>query len=337
MRVEAASYGGRPVSFLWIGPWTQQVDTPLTSASAGAGAFVFLAVLLLCLLGGAVVARRNVLAGRGDKRGAVRLGAVILLLQGAIWVLGGHHVTTADEGWLLIAGFSNAAAMGLGFWILYLALEPFARRRWPEMLISWARVISGRWRDPLVGRDVLIGAVVGTATGQLMGPGRVLLPMKLGILGPAPHAFAESAPVNLGHVVAWFISNGVLSAFWVLGIVFLLILVRGAVRSGWLAGLVVALIFSAIFLGGSGQAVTLPLAFLSMGILVAVTVRFGVLAAIVVETCRRIFGYQIYSNDPSSWDFYAGMIAVAAILALAYWATKTALAGRPLFGGAQES
>jgi hypothetical protein len=136
--------------------------------------------------------------------------------------------------------------------------------------------------------------------------------------------------------VASLLSWGVLSAFWVLGVVFLLILVRGAVRYGWLAGLVVTLIFSAIFLGGSGQAVTLPLAVLSMGILVTVTVRFGVLAAITLETCRRIFGYCIYSSDPSSWDFYAGMIAVAAVLALAYWATKTALAGRALFGGAEE-
>ena len=337
MRVEAASYGGRPVSFLWIGPWTQRVDASVTAASAGAGAFVFEAFLLLCLLGGAVVARRNVLAGRGDKRGAVRLGAAMLLLQGAMWVLGGHHVATADEGWLFIEGFSNAAAMGLAFWILYLALEPFARRRWPEMLISWTRAISGSWRDPLVGRDILLGAAVGSAAGLILGPARVLLPMKLGILGPAPHGFAQAAPVNPGLVVTWLISSGVLSAFWVLGIVFLLILVRGAVRSGWLSGLVVTLFFTSIFLGGSGQAVTLPLAFLSMGILVAVTIRFGVLAAIVAETCRRVFGYYIYSGDPSSWDFYAGMIAVGGILALAYWATKTALAGRPLIGGTTEA
>jgi serine/threonine-protein kinase len=337
MRVEAASYGGRPVSFLWIGPWTQRVDASVTTASAGAGAFVFEAFLLLCLIGGAFVARRNVLAGRGDKRGAVRLGAAIILLQDAMWVLGGHHVATADEGWLLIAGFSNAAAMGLGFWILYLALEPFARRRWPEMLISWTRAISGSWRDPLVARDILLGAAVGTAAGLILGPGRVLLPMKLGLPGPAPHAFGGDAPVNPGLVVTWLISSGVLSAFWVLGMVFLLILIRGLVRSGWLAGLVVALFFSAIFLGGSGQAVTLPLAVLSMGILVAVTIRFGVLAGIVAEACRRIFGYRVYSSDPSSWDFYAGMIAVAGVLALAYWATKTALAGRPLLGAAEES
>ena len=70
-----------------------------------------------------------------------------------------------------------------------------------------------------------------------------------------------------------------------------------------------------------------------MGILVAITVRFGVLAAIVVDTCRRIFGYRIYTHDPSSWHFYAGVMAVVGVLALAYWATRTALAGQPLFGG----
>src|SRR5262249_10143198 len=31
------------------------------------------------------------------------------------------------------------------------------------MLVSWARLLSGRFRDPLVGRDVLIGVAAGTA------------------------------------------------------------------------------------------------------------------------------------------------------------------------------
>jgi serine/threonine-protein kinase len=331
MRVEAASYFGRPVSFYWIGPWTKPPD-PWAPDDPDAGILVFEIVLLLCLVGGAVAARRNVLAGRGDRRGAVRLGATMFFVQAAMWVLGGHHVRNSYEGWLFILGFSNAVAMGVGFWVLYLGLEPFARRRWPEMLISWTRALTGRWRDPLVGRDVLIGAAVGAVVGLILGPARVLLPMRLGIPGPPPHPFDYNAPVDPGRAVAWLLSNGVLSSFWVLGIVFLLILVRGLARRGWLAGLAVALIFSATFIGSPGPAVTLPLAVLSMGILVAVAVRFGVLAAIVAETFRRILGYQIYSSDPSSWTFYAGMIVVAGVLALAWWATKTALAGRPLFG-----
>ena len=335
MRVETASYRGRPVSFEWIGPWTQPMRDAATEASAGQLAFE--ALLLLFLIGGAVLARRNVRAGRGDRRGATRLAIVIYVLQGAMWILGGQHGKGALEGWISIEAFCNAAGMGLGFWILYLAIEPFARRRWPQMLISWTRALSGGGHDPLVGRDVLIGVTAGTAAGLILGPLRVLLPMKLGILGPIPHAFDLKAPVNPGRAVAWLLSPIEFASFWVLGLVFLLVLVRAAVRSGWLAGLVVALIASSTFLGSSGLAVTMPLAVLSSGLLVAVTIRFGVLSAVAFEACRQISGYYIYSNDPSSWIFYAGMIAVAGVLALAYWATKTALAGQPLFGETQEA
>src|SRR5262245_26918398 len=47
------------------------------------------------------------------------------------------------------------------FWVVYLAFEPFVRRRWPGRIVSWSRVLAGGFHDPLVGRDVLIGAVFG--------------------------------------------------------------------------------------------------------------------------------------------------------------------------------
>jgi serine/threonine-protein kinase len=332
MRVEAASYRGRPVSFRWIGPWTRPSRDPEGLAGQEAGQLVFEGLLLFFLIGGALVARHNLRAGRGDRRGALRIGAAVIVLQAAMWVLGAHHVASADEGWIFIVGFTNAVGMGAGFWVIYMALEPFARRRWPEMLVSWSRAISGRWRDPLVGRDLLIGAVVGTALGLLLGPLRVLLPLRLGI-PVTPNPLDERAPTTPGLAIAWLISTLVFSSFWVLGLVFLLALARLLVRRGWLAGLIVTLLYTANFVGGYGLAVTIPLALLSMGILVATTVRFGVLAAVAMETCRRIFGSRIFSSDPSNWMFYAGMIAVGALIVLAYWATKTALAGQTLFGG----
>ncbi len=330
MRVEAASYLGRPVGFEWIGPWTKPLQDS-TSPPSGVGDLVFLSLLLVCLIGGAVLARHNLRAGRGDRRGAARLGVAVFVLQIAVWALGGHHVATADEGWLLIAGFTNAAGMGLGFWLVYLALEPFARRRWPQMLISWTRALSGRTRDPLVARDLLIGALVGTASGLIMGPLRVLLPLRLGIPGPPPHPFA--APVTLRSALGWLLAYGVYATFWVLGIVLLLVLARWIVRRGWLAGLIVTLVYTGNYLGTLSPWVTLPLAAISVGILVAVTVRFGVLAAIASESCRFFLGYGIYTSDPSNWAFYAGMIPVLGVLAMAFWATRTALAGQPLFGG----
>ena len=46
-------------------------------------------------------------------------------------------------------------------WLLYLAVEPFVRRRWPQTIVSWSRILGGKLRDPLVGGDILIGVAFG--------------------------------------------------------------------------------------------------------------------------------------------------------------------------------
>ncbi len=226
----------------------------------------------------------------------------------------------------------NAASMAAGIWLIYLALEPFARRRWPEMLISWSRAISGRLRDPLVGRDVLIGAAVGTSAGLILGPGRVLLPPLFHLPAPPPHDFGVDGPASPTLTLAWTLSTLMLSVIWILGIVFFLVLARMVVRKGWLAGVVVTALFVASYLGQAPAAITLPLAALSVGLIVGMTVRFGLLAAVTAEFCRRVCGYRLFTSDPSSWYFYATVIVVVGLVALAYWASRTALAGQPLFG-----
>ena len=109
-----------------------------------AGALVFQGLLLVLLIGGAIVARQNLRAGRGDRRGAMRFAAAVFVVELAMWALASHHVAAPEEAWLLIDGFMNAAGMSLGFWLIYMALEPFARRNWPQMLVSWSRALSGR-------------------------------------------------------------------------------------------------------------------------------------------------------------------------------------------------
>src|SRR5262249_32253395 len=150
--------------------------------------------LFLCLVGGAMLVRRNLRSGRSDRRGAVRLAATIGGLTLLMWVFGGYHVRSPAEGWVFLEAFNNAAGTGVLYWILYVALEPFARRRWLEMLFSGQRGLSGRWRDPLGGRDALSGAVVGTFAGLLLGPACVLIPPKLG----SPAVLA-SAPTRRAH------------------------------------------------------------------------------------------------------------------------------------------
>ena len=45
--------------------------------------------------------------------------------------------------------------------IYYIACEPLIRRLWPETLIAWSRLLSGYWKNPLVGRNILIGTAIG--------------------------------------------------------------------------------------------------------------------------------------------------------------------------------
>ena len=68
---------------------------------------------------------------------------------------------------------------------LYFGLEPFVRRRDPHTLIGWVRLIGGKIRDPLVGRDVLIGAVYGVLLGVFESSDNILLPL-FGGLPPQP-------------------------------------------------------------------------------------------------------------------------------------------------------
>jgi hypothetical protein len=335
MRVEAASYDGRPTSFRWLGPWTAPERPAISAASASSELFLE-GILLLCLLGGAMLVRRNLRSGRSDRRGALRLGVGIGGLTLLMWILGGHHVRDPWEGWVFLEALSNASGTGLLYWVLYVALEPFARRRWPEMLISWQRALSGRWRDPLVGRDALIGTVVGAFAGLLIGPARVLIPIRLHVPGALPQGFYDDAPISLGATIAQLVSSGVIAVFFVLGIVFLLILVRRIVRAGWLAALIVTLLFSGIYLNPGAGFVAWVLAVLSMAVLVFTTVRFGVLAAIVAHASGSFVMHGPRSVDPSNWTFYAGMIALALIAAIGIWGAKTALAGKPLFGDGED-
>ena len=46
-------------------------------------------------------------------------------------------------------------------WIYYVALEPYVRRRWPQIMIAWSRLLGGGVRDALVGGHVLIGIAMG--------------------------------------------------------------------------------------------------------------------------------------------------------------------------------
>ncbi|MEE8138864.1 MAG: serine/threonine-protein kinase, partial [Thermoanaerobaculia bacterium] len=164
VRVEACAYHGRVAFFdvihPWDRPWRMQAFEPPAGQKAASIAGVILNFILI--LGACLLARRNLQAGRGDRKGAFRLAIVVVTTIMLSWLLRASHVSNpGNEQGMFFRFLGIALVNGVLLWLTYIALEPFVRRRWPESMVSWTRLMSGRIRDPLVGSHILLGAAMG--------------------------------------------------------------------------------------------------------------------------------------------------------------------------------
>ena len=163
MRIEAAGRRGKPVYFLLTGPWTRPSRLHPEEPSPGqkVGQIILLFIFLLILIGATWLGRRNYVRGRGDRQGAFRLAVVVFVLQMMLWMCRSHFVPSLDVIGTLVLAISTGLFLSALVLVLYLALEPYIRRHWPQTIISWNRVLIGNFRDPLVGRDILYGTIFG--------------------------------------------------------------------------------------------------------------------------------------------------------------------------------
>jgi serine/threonine-protein kinase len=163
IRVEACAYRGIPVSFDITHPWSASYLEPAEkTARQWVREITWWILQAAVVVGALVLARRNLRLGRGDRKGAFRLAVFVLSPGMLAWLLSASHVAElAREKGLLVHKLGSALYGAAYIWVAYMALEPFVRRRWPDTIVSWSRLLSGRFRDPLVGRHVLYGAAVG--------------------------------------------------------------------------------------------------------------------------------------------------------------------------------
>jgi serine/threonine-protein kinase len=339
MRIEAAAYRGKPVYFELIGPWTHPERMQPYQPAAGQRVFLVIGIVLLLsmLVVSAMLTRRNLRLGRGDRRGAFRLAAFVL----AAWMLGvlfaTHHVPTIDEFWLVWEGLVFGIAYSCFFWDLYIAMEPYVRRRWPATLVSWSRLLAGDFRDPLVGRDVLAGCLAGAFV-QDLAMLWWFIPSWLGYPPPQPLSgggwlFFPGAR----ETIAALSFNLIFGALLVpLAALFLLFLFRVSLRKEWAASLAWVL-FVTVCLAGVHGSESFLLDLVQILILNIVTVfllrRLGLLCFVVSLAFNGILSNVPLTTQGSAW--YAG-ISLAGILlmaAIAFYGFYTSLGGRPVFGG----
>jgi len=329
--VEAAAFRGKPVFFSLTGPWTRpermRPDSP-TTPGRRAGNLLLLGMILLVIAGAALLARRNYIRGRGDRHGAFRLACVVFVTLIALWLCDGHISATA----VVLLPFAIAVSTALLFsglmWILYLSLEPYVRRHWPQTLVSWSRLVMGQLRDPLVGRDVLFGVILGDVWILIFCGGRIL---EMG-RGAAPEVYSTDYLIGGRYALgAWLFHipgaiQGTLLFF------FLLFVLRVLLRKEWLAGIVFVAIWATMKTLGSdypwidGSTWTLLYAVAAI-----VVFRFGFVALAV-----GLFVTDMLLNVPLTLDlsaWYAGntLLPLLIIAGLAVWGFYSALAGQKLW------
>jgi hypothetical protein len=78
-----------------------------------------------------------------------------------LWSCQVHLVASVSLFATFLVAIVTSVFYGMLAWTMYLAVEPFVRRVWPQTLVSWTTLLNSGPRDPVVGRDVLFGVATG--------------------------------------------------------------------------------------------------------------------------------------------------------------------------------
>jgi serine/threonine-protein kinase len=330
LSVEAAALRGRPVFFELAGPWSRpprMAGLPELTGTRRDFPLLFLGILVV---GGALIARRNLRLGRSDRRGAVRLAAFVFVCSMLTWAFLTSHVASDSELALLLLGASIALFLAGVCWLLYVALEPLIRRRWPDSLIAWTRLLSGRFSDPLVGRSLLAGALLGVF-GAISGEALQLARRAFEATPPIPPLPWDATLVG-PRAVAAHLFNPAVAMFFALAEAMLFFLLRAVLRKEWLAAAVFVLFFAVpSFLNGgliSGVFVLVAAA-----VEIFVFVRFGLLAWVFANYFGHCLQFPL-TTDSSAWYAGTSLLVLLVLAAIAVYGFRIALAGRPMFAGA---
>lgn len=327
LRIEAASWRGKPVFFRMIGPWTEpdRMRPPIQHNSADIGAVLTLFVVVFVLAG--LVAWFHFRAGKGDIRGANRLAAFMFVVEILVWLCTAHQVSAFEHEVNLLIGGVSSAAFAAGFvWMLYMALEPFVRRRWPHSMIPWSRLLAGGFRDPLVGGHLLAGVAFGVWVALSVAVGRLSLEHN----GQADPWFSLESVLDVRRMTGEMLGCLMGGIGQGVGFVFAFALLRILLRRQWLAVAVFVALYTLPVTITTRPLVDVFATLVQAGVIVAALCCFGVLPVVVASFVGIMLALPL-TTDFSAW--YAGttISVLVVVLALTAYGFHTAVAGRPLF------
>ena len=329
LTIQIGSWKGRVTFVKLTFPW----DKPAATAQSSLFTRLVFAALAIGIFFAVLLARRNWKLGRADRKGALRVGAARFLLALAVWIGTVHALPNESTLFMFFQGIGDWLLSAALLWILYLALEPELRAHWPHSIVTWNRLLAGRWRDAQVGAHVLIGASVGAVTWV----SAELVEFWFG----KPNVLVPESGLNMTvGSRAWFaVHAGTLGNLLPVGFVLFLSVFgsRMLLRKDMLAAILasaVAVLFN-IGLGGdrfTDLRILLPIYFVLFAILIFVLLRLGLVAAFAAIFFLNSGGSIIVGSDWTTWYAPYGLASLALQLAIALFAFWRSLGSRELMG-----
>ncbi len=326
IRIEAASLGALVTHFS-----VSHADDPIATLPVGdaspRGNSPNLQVTLMTILIGIPLAVRNLRQGRGDRRGAARLFVVFFILGMSAWVMSTSHTSDFEtEVMLFISGASYAFTRATLACLVFIALEPLIRRAFPRALIGWSRMLAGRWRDPRVGRDVLIGcaaAGVFLMLGVITGASDPSLNREMFELASNPRLLLTT------QILAPMVSTTVGLTFMLLFVGFKLVFTRPT----WLAPALMLAAALALTLASSRSQIPLvadlALTLTGASIVVLLLYRIGLLAVVLSLGLMDLTPSSLVSLDPSRWYSAPSIVFFGVFAALLVYGFVVSSANEP--------
>ena len=213
--------------------------------------------------------------------------------------------------------------------ITYAAVEPFARRFWPQYLISSTRLLKGEFRDAAVGRDLMIGIHLA-----------ILLHLADQFLVWAPWSFMVPkpllpTPIEVQGKAIYFLAflfdaaTGALT-MTILLLTMVMVLIKVLLKKDVIVLGVLVVLLMVIGFGADREYFDLlGFTLVACGIACCI-LRFGALMSATWLFCRTLI---LVVATPNSEHWYAttGYLSILAIVLLYGFAVRAALAGRNMF------
>jgi MFS family permease len=348
VRVEAATFANRLVAFRTVEPdlpFAQISHQPQQRTWGSYSIYLRTAIVIITLLGAAGLAWRNITAKRGDRPGATRTGIAIAVAVPVMFLLQASTLRTdATSGSFAFMGnlvwmLSLGVGAGLGAWLMYIAVEPYVRRLWPQSIVSWTRLVQGRPFDPLVGQSLLVGALMGAFSLPMTFIIR-LVPRWLSLPPVAPYysrrietGMLDGARQALGHMLESGLQGVQMAMLMLVGVV----LIKMVVRKTWIAIVIFAAAQSLAWTMNqptlhdwSWGVFWITWALLAGMLLVwlGVMVRYGLLALIVGAAIVAALGTLPITFDFEKWYAGIGMMGLAIVVAVPVYGAAAAVGGR---------